>query len=132
MNNNSEKIGLYSQLFADDEVYFLKDKVALKKLCIVLDEALNQKNELFLNKILTAIGESLISSSILSLDHVDNIEVLATEKIIVFGLDRNELYNVEVLGNKKILYADSLNILSSDKDLKTKLWGTLQEMFLGQ
>ena len=95
-----------------------------------MDEALNQKNELFLNKILTAIGKSLAASSIVSLDSVTDVSSLSSKSIIIFGQENNNLYTLESVNDKKVLYADSLSLLSNDKDLKTKLWTALQQMFL--
>ncbi len=107
---------------------------------IITDDAnefLNTADETLLLNILKAIGLSLEDVAIIN-QHRSGTEwqtQINFNKAIVFGILPStygvvtENYTIQQKGDAQWLFSDSLFSLASDKVLKGKLWGKLQELF---
>lgn len=101
------------------------------------NEFLNNSDETLLLNILKAIGFSLEDVAIINHNKsgVEWQEQLEFSKVIVFGILPStygmvtENYVIQKKENGSWLFSDSLFSLGSDRVLKGKLWGKLQEFF---
>lgn len=101
------------------------------------NEYLNSRDESLLLNILQAIGLSLEDVAIINQYNsgAEWQEQLEFTKSLVFGIlpskygIDSENYIIQDVKDVKWLFSDSLFSLASDKTLKGKLWGNLQELF---
>ncbi|RZS98224.1 hypothetical protein [Cecembia calidifontis] len=92
-------------------------------------------------KILNAVGCSLKDIALLSSPQIEGtnmeiIQALGPEKVIVFGNLKHDLmaskrknYEIQILEGVEYLFADELNAIHDDKNLKISLWTQLQALF---
>lgn len=121
---------------------------ALKhRMLVLIDEpkqpAMADAEALFLDKILTAVGHSLSEADVLNLSYLpsrDARTVLAgklTQHFITFGVPLIKLqldlllppYTPKKVDGVWFLLVDALSVIESDRELKKRLWGALQQMF---
>lgn len=112
-----------------------------KEIAIIINddsnEFLNSTDETLLLNILKAIGLSLEDVAIINQHKTgtDWKEQLEYSKVIVFGILPGtydlvtENYLIQESNKVSWLFSDSLFSLGSNKELKGKLWGKLQELF---
>jgi hypothetical protein len=97
----------------------------------------------FLSKILSAV--QLDFDKILTLEMKGRetfkiptiIDEIKIDTVIIFGLNPKQLcinflntrYKIEQMKGTKFLFADNLDTISNDKELKKKLWLSLKELF---
>ncbi len=123
----------------------LKYKGANKKEILVLienkeEEYLNSEDELFLSKILQAVGIQLDDIALVNLKAVENFEQIleiSHTTAIAFtpkyaqlnsGISEN-LYEIQMQAAVKMLLAHPLHEISQEKEKKMKLWKQLQVLF---
>lgn len=101
------------------------------------NEYLNKTDETLLLNILKALNFSLDDVAIIN-HHTSGTtwkDDLEFDTAIVFGILPStyaivsDNYIIQTATNKKWLFSDSLFALGSDKNLKGKLWNSLQELF---
>ena len=114
------------------------------KVLLLADEALDPSNVLFLEKILKAVNLNVNGVDLLNLhgvQEVDFAELLRGKYInhfITFGVPFERI-NLDIMMDRyapvrfegiTFLMADSLPTIEADQNLKRRLWGALQRMFL--
>lgn len=114
------------------------------KVLLVADEDLDPSNLLFLEKILKAVNLNIDGVDLLNLYGVQNVdfaELLRGKYInhfITFGVPFERL-NLDIMMDRyapvrfegiTFLMADSLPTIEADVNLKKRLWGALQRVFL--
>jgi len=127
----------------EEEAYRLSYEGAFKKKILVVfsGTALEAELKNFLFKILGAVectpqDIALTSEHAIHVAGGAGIQSLDPEKIILFGkinlpiqLSRKNLYEIIYEEGKDLLFADSLEELNENTDLKRKLWTSLQTLF---
>ncbi len=123
----------------------LKYKGTNKKEILVLienrdGEYLNSEDEIFLSKILQAVGIDLDDIALVNLEAVENFEqiqeithttaIAFTPKYAQLNTQVSEnLYEIQTQEAIKILMAHPLHEISQEKEKKMKLWKQLQILF---
>ena len=103
-------------------------------------EYLTSADEIFLSKILQAVGIQLGDIALVNLKAEHNLEqILKIEHATAIAFTTkyaqlnseipNELYQIHTHANAKILLADPLHEISQEKEKKMKLWEQLQILF---
>ncbi|WP_209330794.1 hypothetical protein [Lunatimonas salinarum] len=127
----------------EEEAYHLSYEGGFKKKILVLfmGAELEAPLKVFLLKILGAVectAQDIALTSEIALKEAGSagIQSLDPEKIIAFGkidlpipLSKKNLYEIISEDDKELLFADSLEELIQDTDLKRKLWNSLQSLF---
>lgn len=90
--------------------------------------------ETFTNITNKALGLAEENYTLLTQDQIsfDKLEELNSQKIVSFGIPfsgHSTKYKINSLENKLFLYADSLDKIAQEVDLKRQLWAQLQLMF---
>lgn len=90
--------------------------------------------EIFTNITNKALGLTEENYTVLTQDQIsfDKVEELNSQKIVSFGIPfsgHSAKYKINSLENKLFLYADSLDKIAQEVDLKRQLWAQLQLMF---
>lgn len=92
-------------------------------------------------RILDAVGCSLkdialAGAEALSGTGMEQIEALNPVKVIVFGQPKHSLlqlkkktYDIQMIEETEYLFADNLELISENKELKKLLWASLQTLF---
>lgn len=114
------------------------------KVLLLADEDLDPSNILFLEKILKAVNLNINGVDLLNLNgvrEVDFAELLRGKYVnhfITFGVPFERI-NLDIMMDRyapvrfegiTFLMADSLPTIEADQNLKKRLWGALQRMFL--
>ncbi len=103
-------------------------------------EYLNSEDEIFLSKILQAVGIQLYDIALVNVNTVESINQLLEIKhttVIAFTTKyaeinekiSNELYQIQTQEKVQILLAHPLHEISQEKEKKIKLWKQLQVLF---
>lgn len=114
------------------------------KVLLLADEELDPSNLLFLEKILKAINLNIDGVDLLNLNGAHDLDFAALvqdKKIhhfITFGVPFNRIHLDIAMDRYQpirffgitFLMADSLPTIEADQNLKKRLWGALQRMFL--
>ncbi len=96
---------------------------------------LTDDQELFLSKVLSAVGLSFDDIALMYLpENTSSWENVPSKKILLFGCDSllpsdTDTYIPHDFAGKVILHADALNLIMSDKQNKARLWSGLKQMF---
>ena len=117
---------------------------AKKVLLVALDEPEANDNQLFVQKLLQAANIQLASDTFfcfLKADEKLQLGALIKEKqpdqVLLFGLNPAQLslhlqikpYQPVIFYETTLLFADKLSVLAPNKDLKTKMWTAMKEIF---
>jgi hypothetical protein len=116
------------------------------KVLLLADEELDPSNLLFLEKILKAVNLNVNGVDLLNLNGAKDIDFAAmvadkhVHHFITFGVPFNRIkldigmdrYHPVRFFGINFLMADSLPTIEADQQLKRRLWGALQQLFLGQ
>ncbi len=105
------------------------------------EEALKPEVMDMLVKMINAVGHSMnevgmVSSSEMEGKTMENFTALNAHTVLKFGRIKHPLnaipatpYEIYTADETEYLFADSLTTISEDKELKRKLWNTLQILF---
>jgi hypothetical protein len=118
----------------------------LKKILLVVDQPTKDfiipEEEVFLKRILTAVKLSSDDVAIVNLQNLEKNQIgnlldFDFAKLITFGVENDNfisgdipLYDISNINDRKILKADSLDMIQKDQKKKAKLWEILQKLFL--
>ncbi len=116
------------------------------KVLLLADEELDPSNLLFLEKILKAVNLNIDGVDILNLNGARDIDFAAMVQdkhihhFITFGVPFSRIkldiamdrYHPVRFFGINFLMADSLPTIEADQNLKRRLWGALQQVFLGR
>ncbi len=116
------------------------------KVLLLADEELDPSNLLFLEKILKAVNLNVDGVDLLNLNGAKDIDFAAMvegkhiQHFITFGVPFSRIkldigmdrYHPVRFFGINFLMADSLPTIEADQNLKRRLWGALQQLFLGQ
>lgn len=104
-------------------------------------QALSPQLSDLLFKILNAVGCSLKDIALFSSPQIEAVDMetiqsLGPDKVIVFGNLKHELmgykrknYEIQMLEGVEYLFADELDAIQENKNLKVSLWTQLQALF---
>ncbi len=110
-------------------------------LVLCLEEDLTDDNKVLLSKILGAIGETMDSATIMSVNNRMNLtEIINRNKpstLLSFRVNLNKnglnlhqrLYEIIVIDRMSIIISESLSDLNQNKEAKMRLWNTLKTHF---
>ncbi|QJD80422.1 hypothetical protein [Spirosoma rhododendri] len=116
------------------------------KVLLLADEELDPSNLLFLEKILKAVNLNINGVDLLNLNGAKDIDFAAMVQdkhihhFITFGVPFTRIkldigmdrYHPVRFFGINFLMADSLPTIEADQNLKRRLWGSLQQLFLWQ
>lgn len=143
LDNKTENLNEFQEREEIEESISLEFEGGFEKgvLLVYEGQTLSQELSDLLFKILNAVGCSLKDIALLSNDQLGStglevIQSLGPEKVIVFGNLKHELmgykrknYEIQMLEGVEYLFADDLDAINENKNLKISLWTQLQTLF---
>lgn len=111
------------------------EKPSYKSILFLTEEPLKgSASETFTNITSKALGLTEENYTLLTQDQItfDKVEELNSQKIVSFGIPfsgYSTKYKINSFESKLYLYADSLDKIAQEVDLKRQLWAQLQLMF---
>ena len=132
---NCESLTVLSTEFKEEKPLEIKPIVSYKPIVFVFDKKLNSlSDETFRNLVSKGLLLQEGSYSVIIKEDLDflNLEEIVSTKVILFGVSFSGFqnkYQVTSKGKQLVLFADSMERIASNVDLKRQLWAQLQLMF---
>ncbi len=126
------------------EESFLLEQQGDNDLLVLLDSELTSDLREFLSKILSAVHYDITNTTLTNVNDLPNKRFTYLEqnirfkKVICFGISPEAInlninsikYRPLAIGDKTLLFSESLFKVQEDKEKKAKLWNALQALFM--
>lgn len=135
---------LLFQVAESTDMPVFSGQYAKKVLLVALDEPEANDNQLFVQKLLQAANIQLASDTFFCLlKDSEKLQLGALikkkqpDQVLIFGVNPAQLslhiaikpYQPVIFYETTLLFADKLSVLAPNKDLKTKMWTAMKEIF---
>jgi hypothetical protein len=133
----ASKVAMPANVTQEPKVAY-KGKNTKGILIITSDHNLSAQEETFLAKVLQAVKVELNETALMSQSNTNGVGVLElahqtqSNIILAFGINdpTYKPYHISQTQGLKILMADPLKLIETDRDKKIQLWDALKKLFL--